>query len=1063
MNTAGRFLLVLALVGSLTTAYAGGHIGGDSQKSQSMQKALENDKYDFISINSILLWLSNNGSMAHNPLSDASGLEWPQGSAKYAIFQDGLIWGGTMQGEIRVGGSTYRQGLQAGTIKPDGTASDPSDPRYRIYKIRKMDANAFAALSSTDQSRFRKDFDEWPVADGAPFVDKNNNGGYNPDFNDWLVNGDATTSDTPWFIGDEVLWFVSNDLDPSRSSNLYGTAPSGMEVHTMVWGYQQTGPLGNMVFTKYTMINKGVNDLENAYVAKWSDPDLGDANDDYVGIDTNLVLGYVYNGIAKDGIYGVPPAAGYDFFQGPIVPGDATDIAHYNFGLREGFKNLKVSSFAFYINSSSVYADPDLGTVQGAQEMYNYMTGVTWNGNPFIDPTSNQTTPICLAGDPITKEGWIDGLVSSPGDRRFLMTTGPFTLAKGDTQEVVVASIVGRGSDRLSSLQVLKYYDRFAQLAFDNAFDLPKAPPAPALKAALQPNKVILNWGDPVAVNRTEKFDDRGFKFEGYNIYQFPSRSSTLSEGKRLATYDVVNNVATIFDEVIDERSGAVVTLPVQFGTDAGLQHMLEVTNDAIIDRPLVNNQPYFFAVTAYSYNPDPEATPRQLESTPIIIEVRPRMTDPGVKLGAQYAETINVTHTSGVATGSVLVKVVDPEALTGDTYEVTFSSTGKVQVEYDVYGDGSEIEVLDLDSYAWNLTNLTKNQKLIDKSPNYNGLASDYYIVDGFQIGLSGSGYFTQYKPDFSHNEILRIDWVGGPEVYVGVSSGAYNWMPGYAFFGSSIRGYDLKKVVEVRLDRNKKSKGYMYMRGATPNYAYQGYFDSPVQIWDVTDPNNHKQLSYCFIEQRGVAAQDNQWGPTTNLGDREYLFIIDEPYSETPNPKWTGNYIILNQADEMPILYASWYIQNANYGAAYPWKDGDKWVIVPNVAFDATDKFQFTTAKPSYAAEKAVKDVDDINVFPNPYLGANAQELNKYQRFVTFNHLPEKADFRIYTTSGTLVRSFSKTGTGQLATWDLQNDNGLPVGSGMYIIHITMPELGVEKILKLGVVAEAQYLDRI
>jgi flagellar hook assembly protein FlgD len=80
-----------------------------------------------------------------------------------------------------------------------------------------------------------------------------------------------------------------------------------------------------------------------------------------------------------------------------------------------------------------------------------------------------------------------------------------------------------------------------------------------------------------------------------------------------------------------------------------------------------------------------------------------------------------------------------------------------------------------------------------------------------------------------------------------------------------------------------------------------------------------------------------------------------------------------------------------------------------------------------------------------------------------VTFNHLPPRALFKVYTVDGTLVRSFEKNDGLQTTTWDLQNDNGLPVASGMYIIHIDMPELGVEKVLKLGVVSEAQYLDRI
>jgi hypothetical protein len=59
--------------------------------------------------------------------------------------------------------------------------------------------------------------------------------------------------------------------------------------------------------------------------------------------------------------------------------------------------------------------------------------------------------------------------------------------------------------------------------------------------------------------------------------------------------------------------------------------------------------------------------------------------------------------------------------------------------------------------------------------------------------------------------------------------------------------------------------------------------------------------------------------------------------------------------------------------------------------------------------------------------------------------------------------VASFEKDDGSQLANWNLQNDNGLPVASGMYIIHIELPDLNTEKVLKLGVVSEAQYLDRI
>ena len=102
-------------------------------------------------------------------------------------------------------------------------------------------------------------------------------------------------------------------------------------------------------------------------------------------------------------------------------------------------------------------------------------------------------------------------------------------------------------------------------------------------------------------------------------------------------------------------------------------------------------------------------------------------------------------------------------------------------------------------------------------------------------------------------------------------------------------------------------------------------------------------------------------------------------------------------------------------------------------------------------------------VNVFPNPYYASNTREQNKYQRFVTINHLPARASFKIYTLSGVLVRSFEKNDASQYATWNLLNDNGLPIASGLYYIHIEMPDLGLEKTLRLAVVTETQFLDRI
>ena len=49
-----------------------------------------------------------------------------------------------------------------------------------------------------------------------------------------------------------------------------------------------------------------------------------------------------------------------------------------------------------------------------------------------------------------------------PGDRRLMCFTGPLVMAPRDTQEVVTALVCGLGADRLSSISVMKFNNRFA-------------------------------------------------------------------------------------------------------------------------------------------------------------------------------------------------------------------------------------------------------------------------------------------------------------------------------------------------------------------------------------------------------------------------------------------------------------------------------------------------------------------------------------------------------------------------------------------------------------------------
>jgi hypothetical protein len=134
----------------------------------------------------------------------------------------------------------------------------------------------------------------------------------------------------------------------------------------------------------------------------------------------------------------------------------------------------------------------------------------------------------------------------------------------------------------------------------------------------------------------------------------------------------------------------------------------------------------------------------------------------------------------------------------------------------------------------------------------------------------------------------------------------------------------------------------------------------------------------------------------------------------------------------------------------------------IITSKPITTADTYEYKAPEASYDADVAKEDVKEINVFPNPYYGVNPQEINKYQRFVTFNHLPKKATIKIFNLAGQLVKQINKSSNSQYERWDLANDSGLPVASGVYIAYVDMPDLGTTKTLKVAIIQEQQILDR-
>jgi hypothetical protein len=93
-------------------------------------------------------------------------------------------------------------------------------------------------------------------------------------------------------------------------------------------------------------------------------------------------------------------------------------------------------------------------------------------------------------------------------------------------------------------------------------------------------------------------------------------------------------------------------------------------------------------------------------------------------------------------------------------------------------------------------------------------------------------------------------------------------------------------------------------------------------------------------------------------------------------------------------------------------------------------------------------------IRVVPNPYYGKSGASRGRYETSqldtrVKITNLPTKCTVRIFTLNGALVRTFRKDSNEPDQEWDLKNDYGVPIASGLYILHIDAGDVG-ERVLK-------------
>lgn len=118
----------------------------------------------------------------------------------------------------------------------------------------------------------------------------------------------------------------------------------------------------------------------------------------------------------------------------------------------------------------------------------------------------------------------------------------------------------------------------------------------------------------------------------------------------------------------------------------------------------------------------------------------------------------------------------------------------------------------------------------------------------------------------------------------------------------------------------------------------------------------------------------------------------------------------------------------------------------------------------------EKDESTLRNIRAVPNPYLAYSGYETSQFSNAVKITNLPPRCIVTIYSLDGKFIRQYkrderplsnndrSNPGTSyrQISpelTWDLKNSRGIPISSGMYLIHVNGYELGEYTLKWFGV----------
>ncbi|MBS1536561.1 MAG: hypothetical protein JST20_02285 [Bacteroidetes bacterium] len=496
------FVLMLLSITTYMQARTKDQVKGKKQEGAEILRAATGT-YDLQKnkVSRIELFNTNYGMIGHDVQKSLGGGIWPRGSQNQYIYGGGIWFAAkklTTKGdttrlvEIGYNPNSGASWFAPGMIEDGDEAQDAFRNKYRIY---------FSTDFRPDGVPFNPaDGPNWPIWDSSPdkldTLKKDRYLGYYVD--DIDSRNKRINPKGPAFISGEDIFTVFKDTDLNRFEGGVGTRrsqgfPLRLQYEQIIysWGF---GDYRDFMFIKYYIINKSKDTLLDCWAASAFDMDIapttntqnGAGNDHtrFYDEDDTLNLAVQWSdgnqGESRKGFGYI----GFDFLESPAL--STNNYIRHDKKYYSGKEQLGLVSFRNW----TIDNDPkDNG------DRYDFMS------------QKNQKD-----GD------------NGAGDKRFLMSTGPFNLRPNDTARVVVGLIMantvkgGDANGTTADLEELIRKDKFAQKVYDDNFRAPIPPDAGPVTWKPLNNAMSISW-DSTSEMSYDALEE-GLDFLGYRLYR---------------------------------------------------------------------------------------------------------------------------------------------------------------------------------------------------------------------------------------------------------------------------------------------------------------------------------------------------------------------------------------------------------------------------------------------------------------------------------------------------------------------------------------------------------------